>query len=409
MPLFTRTPTWIVAIAVVLVLQTVSSTLGRLVPVAGPAFTVEFGWGQSWVGYLSAASIVGALFVLTAGMGLMHRLGGVRALQLSLLLGALSLLLYLVPSIPLALLASACVGLGSGTANPAGSEVLTRFTPPAHRNLVFSIKQAGVPLGGVVGGLLIPPLVETLGWRLAAVVVAFACSAAIMLTWPFQARIDPPPEDRVQQRLVSLRLMDIFMPMSSLSRGDRLWRASWVGGLLAIAQAGWITFLVTYLVVALEQSLSTAGLVFAVMQTSSMFGRVIMGWIADRAASGPHTLMIAALGSAASTALLGLSTAAWPVWAFMLLSAFAGILVSGWNGVQIAEVARRSPPELIGETAAGAVILIFLANMLTPVAFAAFVAVTGRYDLAFIVSGVFSLVCVPLLWGIDRKRAAGAE
>ena len=61
--------------------------------------------------------------------------------------------------------------------------------------------------------------------------------------------------------------------------------------------------------------------------------------------------------------------------------------MSGWNGVQIAEVARRSPPELIGETAAGVVILIFVTNMLTPVAFAAFVAITGRYDVAFLVSG----------------------
>ena len=164
-------PTWIVAIVVVVVLQTVSARLGRLVPVAAPAFTAEFGWDKAWVGYLSAASIVGALFVLTAGIGFMHRLGGVRALQLSLLFGALSLLLYLVPSIPLALFASACVGLGSGTSNPAGSEVLQRFTPRAHRNLVFSIKQAGVPLGGVLGGLLIPPLIEAMGWRLAAVVV----------------------------------------------------------------------------------------------------------------------------------------------------------------------------------------------------------------------------------------------
>jgi MFS family permease len=396
-------PTWIIAIAVVLVLQTVSATMGRLVPVAAPAFTVEFGWGASWVGYLSAASIVGALFVLTSGIGLMHRMGGVRALQLSLLVGASSLLLYLVPSIPLALFASACVGLGSGTSNPAGSEVLTRFTPPAHRNLVFSIKQAGVPLGGIIGGLAIPPLIEALGWRFAAVVVALGCIVAILLTWPFQSRIDPPPEEREQRVLVSFRLTDILVPLRSLSHGERLWRASWVGCLLAIAQAGWITFLVTYLVVALRQSLSTAGLVFAVMQTSSMFGRVCLGWIADHVASGPRTLMIAALGSAASTMLLGLSTPAWPLWAFVLLAAVAGIAVSGWNGVQIAEVARRSPPELIGETAAGAVILIFMANMFTPVAFAAFVAVTKRYDLAFLVSGAFSLVCLPLLWGLDRK------
>ena len=50
----------------------------------------------------------------------------------------------------MALLASVLIGLSNGTANPAGSEVLQRFTPPAHRNFVFSIKQAGVPLGGVI-------------------------------------------------------------------------------------------------------------------------------------------------------------------------------------------------------------------------------------------------------------------
>ena len=55
--------------------------------------------------------------------------------------------------------------------------------------------------------------------------------------------------------------------------------------------------------------------------------------------------------------------------------------------MQIAEVARRSPPELVGETAAGSVILVFASNMLAPIAFAAFVAVTSRFDLAFIAGG----------------------
>src|SRR6185503_9388156 len=110
--------------------------------------------------------------------------------------------------------------------------------------------------------------------------------------------------------------------------------------------------------------------------------------------------------SAASTMLLALSTPAWPLWAFLLLSAFAGIAVSGWNGVQIAEVARRSPPELVGETAAGSVILIFASNMLTPVVFAAFIAATARFDIAFMISGAFSLVCLPLLYGIDRGPPA---
>jgi MFS family permease len=393
-------PTWIVAIVVVLVLQTVTATMARLVPVAAPAFTVEFGWDQSWVGYLSAASIVGALYPLTAGIGMMHRLGGVRALQLSLLVGAASLTLYLVPSIALALLASVCVGLGSGTSNPAGSEVLTRFTPRQHRNLMFSVKQAGVPLGGMLGGLAIPPLIEAMGWRLAAVVVAFACIGVTLLTWPFQRRIDPPAEERMSREW-TFRMSDIFVPLNSLRHGDHLVRASCVGALLAVPQSGWITFSVTYLVVALGQSLSTAGLVFAVMQASSMFGRVFLGWLADRI-TGTRTLMFAALGSTVATVLLSFSTTAWPLWAFLLLAAFSGFVVSGWNGVQIAEIARRSPPELIGETAAGGVMFIFLTNLVTPIVFAAFVAITGRYDVAFLVTAASSLLCLPLLFAVDR-------
>ena len=61
-------------------------------------------------------------------------MGGVLALQWASLIGAASLLLYLVPSLAVALIASVCVGLNNGAANPAGSEVLQRFTPPAHRN-----------------------------------------------------------------------------------------------------------------------------------------------------------------------------------------------------------------------------------------------------------------------------------
>ena len=212
----------------------------------------------------------------------------------------------------------------------------------------------------------------------------------------------------MQYRLDSFRLTDILVPLRSLSHGNRLWRASWVGALLAVPQAAWVTFLVTYLVVVVGQSLSTAGLVFAAMQTASMLGRVTLGWIADHVASSTTTLAIAALGSAVSTILLGFSTSTWPLWSFVMLAAFAGIAVSGWNGVQIAEVARRSPPELIGETTAGSVILIFMANMLTPVAFAAFVALTGRYDLAFLVCGAFSLVCLPLLYGMGPERASRA-
>jgi hypothetical protein len=94
-------------------------------------------------------------------------------------------------------------------------------------------------------------------------------------------------------------------------------------------------------------------------------------------------LSIAAILSAATTALLGLTSPQWPLWAVILLAFVAGSSAASWNGVQIAEVARRSPPRLISETAAGSSILVNLTNILSPTVFAAFIAAGGRYDHAF--------------------------
>jgi sugar phosphate permease len=392
-------PAWIIAIAVILVLQTAAAYLSRLVPIVSPAFMAEFGWDESWIGYLTAANIVGALFVLFALIGLIQRLGSILALQLSLAIGAAGLLLFHVPSLALALLASALIGLSNGTANPAGAEVLQRYTPQAHRNFVFSIKQAGVPLGGVVAGLTIPPLVESVGWRSALVIAAAGSIVATALMLPFRSRIDGP---RRQTSMTRPGLADLAVPLRSLTSAPGLLRIALVGAALSIAQACWFTFAVTYLVVGLGLSLGVAGLFFAVMQAAGVVGRIMMGWIADHAASSTATLASVAVASAAATVLLGLSRPDWPVWALMLLAAVAGATVSGWNGVQVAEVAHRSPRNLVGETAAGSVVLVFLGNMLAPIAFAAFIAATRRFDLAFVIAGACSLLCLPLLWGIDR-------
>lgn len=365
----------------------------------------EFGWNGSWIGYLTSANVVGALIVLMIGAALIRQVGAVLALQISLLIGAASLALFHFPSIAVALIASSLVGLSNGTANPAGSEVLQRFTPPAHRNFVFSIKQAGVPLGGVIAGLTIPLLVDAMGWRVALIVAAGGVLAVTALTWPARARIDGPRETTAAFSLRSLNLWDLLAPLQSLTQSPGLLRMAIVGALLIVAQACWVAFSVTYLVVGLGHSLSVAGLIFAVMQAAGVIGRIMMGWINDRVGSATPTLTIAAILSAATTILFALSSPAWPVWSLMLLAAVAGASVSGWNGVQVAEIARRSPPGLIGEAASGSVILVFIGTMTAPAAFAAFVAMTGRFDYAFIAAGLCSLACLPLLRGIDRDVA----
>src|SRR5690606_7382827 len=147
----------------------------------------------------------------------------------------------------------------------------------------------------------------------------------------------------------------------------------------------------------LDYSLSLAGIVFAVMQVGGVIGRIALGWFSDHTHSATASLSLAAILSAITTVLLGLSTPAWPLWAMLLLAFVAGSSAASWNGVQIAEIARRAPPNLIAETTAGSGILVNLVNMLVPAAFAAFVALTGHYDYAFGLIGLSTLLVLVFL------------
>ncbi|GAB2886683.1 MFS transporter [Paralcaligenes ginsengisoli] len=400
-------PAWIIPVIAILVLQTTTSFLSRLIPIISPVLTQEFGWNGSLIGYLTTANTVGALLILVAGAALIRYIGGIRTVQIGLLLGAISVVLFFFPSITLALVASFMIGLSYGAASPAGSEILQRFSPPESRNLVFSIKQAGVPLGGVIAGLAVPPLVELTGWRITLLIAAVFVIGITCLTWRLSARVDEPTATQktfAWSALLSAR--NVAIPLRSLARGQGSLKLSMAGSLLAATQSCWFTFSVIYLVERLDLSLNMAGLVFAVMQATGVVGRITLGWIADRSGSATLTLSLAAIGSSITTALLGFSTSEWPLWAIIAIAAAAGATAASWNGVQIAEVARRSPAGMVTETAAGSAILIYMANMIAPAAFAAFVAATGHFDQAFLAAAVCSLLSLAFLMGVDKQTKA---
>jgi predicted MFS family arabinose efflux permease len=395
----TAAPGWLVPIAAIFVLQTTSSFLARFIPIIAPAVSEEFGWSGSSIGYLTAANSLGGLAILIAGSALLKQIGGMRTLQLTLFLGAAAMAFFLHSSVSIALAACFVMGLSNGAANPAGSEVLQRFSPPGKRNLIFSIKQAGVPLGGVIAGLAIPAMVVLAGWRTALFVCALLVILPTMATWRISARLDETPAaGRWHFSMPNMQsLHTLRVPLESLLSNLGLLKMSIVGSLFAVSQSCWFTFTVIYLIDRLGYSLGLAGVVFAVMQAGGVIGRVALGWLSDHLRSATASLSVAAILSAATTVLLGLSSPEWPIWTIVVLAFVAGGSAASWNGVQIAEVARRSPPDLISETSAGSSILVNVVNMLVPTVFAAFVAFSGRYDYAFGFAGVCTLLVLVFL------------
>ena len=81
----------------------------------------------------------------------------------------------------LMLLGAALLGLAYGATAPAAAHLLVPRTPPGVMNLVLSLRQIGVPLGGVLAGLAMVPLTLAVGWREALLWQAVPVFALLVL------------------------------------------------------------------------------------------------------------------------------------------------------------------------------------------------------------------------------------
>ena len=149
-----------------LAVQTLATMALYSMPTLAPAVARDLHVNGALVGgFVATAYGVGIVSALLSP-GLIRRYGGVRTTQ-AVLLAAAGMLAIAASSLGIAGLACAAIVLGSGygAAAPASTHLLVPHTPRSIFNLVMSLRQIGVPLGGVFAALILPPLVPILGWR----------------------------------------------------------------------------------------------------------------------------------------------------------------------------------------------------------------------------------------------------
>src|SRR5690606_30719569 len=119
-----------------------------------------------------------------------RRYGAIRASQAGLVLCAVGIALCAIP-LPAAIAPGAfLLGLGYGPITPASSHLLARTTPADRMSFVFSIKQTGVPLGGVLAGAIVPGLADLAGWQAAFLAVAVANLLCALAVEPLRGALD---------------------------------------------------------------------------------------------------------------------------------------------------------------------------------------------------------------------------
>ena len=354
----------------------------------------------SLIGLQVSLVYAGGMLTSMLGGSVMRRHGACRCSQAALLLAAAGLLLAALPHVATLVLASLVIGLGYGLTNPAASHLLTRFTDPRRRNLIFSLKQTGVPLGGVLAGLLAPPLVLALGLAQTLVLLAAVALALALLLQPVRRHWD---DDRDPHTPLA---RSPFAGVALVWRTPGLRRVSLAAFAFAAIQLCVSAYTVTLLVEDVGFALVAAGAVMSAVQVSGVAGRVAWGWLADRLRNGPLTLTLCATVSGAGCAAVTLLSPAWPTAAVVALLCALAMCAIGWNGVYLAEVARHSPPGEVATATGGSLVFTYGGVLLGPSGFALAHTLSGSYTATF---GLLVLVAIGALWCTRRLARRGRQ
>lgn len=352
-------------------------------PVMAPVAARALGLPASAVGYYIAAAYLGSMLSSAAAGGWVARFGPIRVSQAGLVLCLAGLSLAATGWTPLVVLGAFVTGAGYGPTTPASSVILARATPPSMYALIFSIKQTGVPAGGVLAGALVPALVLALGWQVAALAIGAACLATAVLAAPMRARYDVGLNPSAP---VSMRAA--FAPVSLVAHAPRLRELAVTGFVFGGVQITLVTYLVSFLVDGFGRSLVAAGAIMAVSQASSVVGRIVWGAIADRAITRRAMLGLLGIGMGGSAIATLAAGPAWPASVLFTFAAVFGATAVGWNGVFLAEVARVAPAGQVSQATGGCLFFTFMGVVVTPIAFNALLALGAGYAVAYALLGL---------------------
>lgn len=396
-------------LAATFLIQVFASLLYRLIPTLTPIF---IGYGvinDVHVGYLTSVLTAGCMLSLAATLPTIERLGALRSMQLALVIGSLGAMLCIGYEPLLIFVASLLIGISYAPTITAGSSLLQHYVPEERRNLAFSLKQAGAPVGGALAAIGATVAVREFGLKPALLLIAALSISVALFLEPIRSYVDPACRDRPAgpnaTRVQRKSLRDIIQAWSVCLTHPRLRALSITGCFLAVGQGAWFAFLMPYAVLELNWSLTKAGMLFAAIQATSILGRPWLGWLADRSKNPIGLLALIAITSAGCSLAMAIVPTTASDHVYVCLAVVAGLTVASWNGVHVAQTAQYAPSNRIGEAVAGSTMFVFIGYVVGPPLFAIGIGSMG-YSLGFILTGSVTLMAiVPLRYHMYINRS----
>ena len=391
---------WVPLVAT-LAMQTLATMAAYSMPAAAPEIGRGLGVEPALVGvFISVVYGIGMVSALLSPSAI-RRFGAARTGQFVMVVTAAMLTAAASGSLVLVVAGAVILGLGYGATAPAATHLIVPRTRPGQLNLILSIRQIGVPLGGTLAGLLVPPLVLAFGWRTALLVQTVPALMLLAVMQVPRARWDaeraPSARLRLGGALVPLRLL----------RTDRAVRnLTFATFLYAGIQLCFIAFLVVHLTSGGVADLVRAGQALAAFQVSGVISRPIWGVIADRWTGARALLVLHGVIMAGASVAAGQFSPDSSTLAVLLVCCVAGTTASGFTGIAYGEFARIGGARRTEATALGSAAM-FLGVMVLPSLFGLAIAAGGGYPLAYAGAAVLGLAGALALLAPRRSSRRG--
>lgn len=360
--------------------------LALLVPTAGvlPVFLLgglavqmqaDLGFGTSGIGAGVAAYFLAAALGSAAAGRLVQRVGAVPSMRLGVVVAMASLLgiAALARSIAVLMVLLVVGGLANAVCQPGINDLLAREVPVDRQGLAFAIKQSAIPFGTLLGGLAVPFVALTVGWRWAYVAGAGLAAVALVLIgrrrrgagWQRAADDGSPP---VAPAVRSLAVLAVAAGLAAAGGNS-------IGSFLVASS------------VHVGLSEPAAGFLLAGASVLMLVVRIGMGVVADRRGHG-YFQMVAAMMAAGTLGYLLLATGNVAV-----LGVGAAVAAGGgwgWPGLfnlAVVDLDRRAAAVATGITQTG----VYLGAVGGPLLFGT-IAERVSFGAGWVVSGALSLL-----------------
>jgi len=292
-------------------------------------------------------------------------------------------------------------GVGYAAVTPAGSHAILFFFDRRQRGTAMGIRQTGVPLGGVLGAIMLPFVAGTHGYSVALAVAGVVC----LITSVVAALAYREP---VQLRGQHASVRDLFDGMLRIGVEPRLLLVVGVSVVLICVQIALMSFLpLTYARAAGLSTVVVAGL-FCASQVAAVIGRLVWGWISDRLFGGNRLLPMGVVCIFSALAAFGvgsLHSANVPLAA--LAACVLGFAGEGWVGLSVIAMAEIGGEEHSGSALGFGLTLVFAAAMIAAPLFGAVIDHFG-YRVAWYALAALALVGLVPTLAAHAKTASQA-